>query len=75
VWLSRAAAAGRDAVTPYASSLVDDVRRFCEERDRFRAALCKIAEINDGPDRASGEWRCGEAERIAKEALTGGAAS
>lgn len=42
------------------------------ELARFRAALVRIRDINHGPDRASGEWRCLEAAAIAREALGGG---
>lgn len=36
---------------------------------RYERALRLIANINNGPDRASGEWRCLEAARIAEDAL------
>ena len=39
------------------------------ERAELIAALRRIANINNGPDRASGEWRCQEAAAIAKAAL------
>ena len=39
------------------------------ERDRFRRALLAISNINNGPDRASGEYRCQEASEIATKAL------
>lgn len=39
--------------------------------DRLAAALRRIADINLGPDRASGEYRCTEAAAIAEEALAG----
>jgi hypothetical protein len=36
---------------------------------RFENALRSIANINNGPDLPSGEWRCQEAARIAESAL------
>lgn len=33
------------------------------------SALRLIENINNGPDRASGEWRCNEAAQIARDAL------
>lgn len=48
-------------------ALVLDLER---ERNVFVAALRRIANINNGPDRASGDWRCREAEAIARDALT-----
>ena len=39
------------------------------ERARLRAALTRIENINNGPDQASGEWRCLEAAAIARAAL------
>lgn len=35
----------------------------------MRAALQRIANINSGPDQASGDWKCREAEAIARLAL------
>jgi hypothetical protein len=35
----------------------------------YETALRRIENINNGPDRASGEWRCEEAAAIAREAL------
>lgn len=43
-------------------------KRF-SQRYRYFQALKKIANINNGPDRASGEYRCIEAAAIATEAL------
>ena len=43
--------------------------RYVRERDRYCRALKTIANINNGPDRASGEYRCQEAAAIAEEAL------
>lgn len=39
------------------------------QRDKAREALRKIENINNGPDKASGEWRCLEAAAIARAAL------
>ena len=45
------------------------IERCVRERDRFRRALMSISNINNGPDRASGEYRCQEAAEIATKAL------
>lgn len=37
--------------------------------DRLQVALRRIENINNGPDQASGEYRCMEAASIAREAL------
>jgi len=45
------------------------IEKCVRERDRFRRALVSISNINNGPDRASGEYRCQEAAEIATKAL------
>jgi hypothetical protein len=40
------------------------------EIERLQAALRRIENINNGPDQASGEYRCLEAAAIAREALS-----
>ena len=50
--------------------VLEQLQIALEDRDDYRAALTRIANINNGPDRASGEWRCQEAAAIAQAALS-----
>jgi hypothetical protein len=43
--------------------------RAADALDAAEKALREIANINLGPDKASGEWRCTEVEAIARAAL------
>jgi hypothetical protein len=59
-----------------AAELYEQIGTLRAERDALKAeverkdkALRRIADINKGPDRASGEYRCIEAEAIALAAL------
>ncbi len=45
------------------------IDRLVREHNRYRRALVSISNINNGPDRASGEYRCQEAAEIATKAL------
>lgn len=45
------------------------INQALRERDTYREALHLIANINNGPDRESGEYRCIEAAELAQAAL------
>lgn len=47
----------------------EELERLSRLNAELLAALRRIADINNGPDKASGEWRCQEAESIARAAL------
>ena len=53
------------------SPLAQAIETLVLERNRYQKALRTIANINNGPDKASGEWRSKEAAAIAQRAIDG----
>lgn len=51
--------------------LAETVEALVLERNRYQKALRRIANLNNGPDQASGEWRAQEAAAIAQRAIDG----
>jgi len=67
-WFSVLGHTKKDA-TYIATIRPDLILAILDERARWERALISIRDINDGPDKASGEWRCMEAAAIARQAL------
>lgn len=51
---------------PYEKCLLKDTMK---ENLRYKKALRAISNINCGPDQASGAWKAGECEAMARDAL------